>query len=189
MGAIEQRREQKRQAAVAIAIKALNCELEDLKAKLESDEELADLWLRGLAAAERARMQDKLRVFGAILAAGVNASRPQRMVVGAVLRVWEDLEAEHIEILMRCEAAALEAPVPLADGSAGRPGATPASLAQALPHLAEVMPILLSDLTRMTLIENTLANTWAGIGGEVLFVPTPLGAELLRVLRQTDASP
>jgi hypothetical protein len=180
---MEGRAAQKQQLATAMAIEALGKDVDWLKSKLTDDEELADLWLIGLNAARTAQMEEKLRLFASILAGAVDADHQQRLVANTLMRILEQLEREHIEVMVVIEQAGVESEAAEVDESVGSAGATLESLESRLPHLIAVMPVLTADLTRLSLIYNTLATTWAGIEGGAAFAPTKLGGELLKVLR------
>jgi hypothetical protein len=150
---LEKREDQKRQAVIALAVQAFGRDLAALQLRLENDVELADLWIRGLEAASKTRMKDKLRAFAAILAGSVKATQRQRTAASAIIRVLEEIEEEHLEILGCCEEAQhLPAPQ-LDDKTEGRPGASMAVLSGKLPHLGALVPILVSNLTSLSLIE------------------------------------
>ncbi|MDW5322876.1 hypothetical protein [Plantactinospora sp. KLBMP9567] len=183
MHVVEQRSDRKKQEVLALAVAALQEDADALKARLEDDDELAALWLRGLSAAQVARTSEKLKVFAAILAGAVDADHHQRMVANALFRVLEQLEQEHIEVMRLVEEAGAAATSKEPDGSNGRSGATLPWLQERLPHLTPVLPLLLATLTSLSLTRNAWENTWGGIEGRVAFVLTDLGSELLRVFR------
>lgn len=190
MDAVARRADQRAQVVIAMAVQAVRGDVAFLQQRLDDDDELAGLWARGLETARKTGLQTKLRVFAAILAGSVRATYQQRAAAGVVIRVLEDVDEEHIEIMHLCDTASRLPPPTLDDGTLGRSGATTASLSTALPHLDRLLPILIADLTALSLIENAWANTWAGLQADMTrYVPTALGHELLRVLRTAPTEP
>jgi hypothetical protein len=185
INAAERRSIERALAVIEEATRHLEGDLAALGKKLADDDELADLWLRGLSSAREAHTKEKLRCFAAILAGAVDADHTQRVVGNVIIRVLDDLEEEHVEVLDAIERATGEQPSRLKDGSEGKPGASSERLRQGLPHLAPITGMLLNSLSSMELIRNNYDQTWAGLQGTQAWILTDLGSRILAMLRSS----
>ncbi len=181
INAIERHDARKEEEVLALTIDILSTDISVLRSRLENDDELAALWTRGLRAATTAQAREKLQLFAAILAGTVDASRHQRLVASAVLRVLEQLGEEDVEVLSLIRQGEDNPPEGPQDPPNFR-GASQRWLEDHTGDLRQLLPICLGNLSRLTLIQNAWKGTYGETEGRVAWQLAPLGRELVEVI-------
>ncbi|MFJ6671730.1 hypothetical protein ACIQMJ_11535 [Actinosynnema sp. NPDC091369] len=183
MNAVEERKRQREAAVVQATIARLGIRVEELKAKLDSDDELADLWDRAMQAARSSRIKSKQFMCSAIMAGAVYADHNERLTANILIRLLDQLEEEHLQVMVATEKRTTFS---RADTKPEHHGADPEELIELLPHLAGPIHIVLSSLLSLNIIHNVWAITYHGLAGNKRYALTPTGEALCRVLRADE---
>jgi hypothetical protein len=183
---VEETKRQREMAVRQAVVEKLSMDIEELNAKLNNDEELAELWDRALTAARSARLERHKFAYTAIMVGAVYADHNDRMKANVLIRLLDQLEEEHLQVIAAIEKETRRNAPPLKDGTSGRPGADPNELKTLLPHLADVLDILLTSLLSLHIIRNVWDGTHGGVAGMRRYALTDTGKALTKILTEPD---
>ena len=124
---VEQREADRQMRFIYKTVRALGGDVELLKRVLSSDEDLAELWVRGLRASEDARTKDKIRLLAQVFVDASEGGRFRISSAHVVLSAVASLEEVHLEVLADIRQLA-DQPAPTEGKWAGVAGAQPEPL-------------------------------------------------------------
>jgi hypothetical protein len=178
---VEQREADRQTRFIYETVRALGGDVESLRQLVDSDEDLAELWIRGFRASEDARTRDKLRLLAQVWVDASQGGRPPISSAHVVLSAVASLEEIHLEVLADIRYLA-DQPPPTEGDFAGLVGAHPEALEQRSRHDPDVLRMVLNDLAGKHLIRNTLVGTFGGMEGMEMWALTDLGTAVGRLL-------
>jgi len=187
LNGVEARAQRRQIDMLTRAIETLGEDLSTFKQKLVDDEELADLWARGMAAARATRSREKLEAFAAILSGAVDADHNQRIAGNILLRILEAIEEDHLQLMIAIQREADKEPPADSEGKPELAGARVPDLEVALPHLRPLLGMLINSLVSLQLVRNVYENTWGGMEGRQVYAATDLGNRLLNALHTVES--
>jgi hypothetical protein len=179
---VEQREQERRMRYVEETLRALGGDVELLKRLLSSDEDLAELWVRGLRASEDARAKDKIRLLAQVFVDASEGGRSRISSAHVVLSAVASLEEVHLEVLADIRELA-DQPAPTEGKWAGVAGAQPEALEQRSRLEPDVLNMVLNDLAGKQLIRSNYLDVYGQAGpSSQARVLTPLGEIVGRFL-------
>lgn len=95
----EEVKRRRQASALQAAIAETRIDVQELKSKLDNDEDLAALWERALNAAQSAKAERHRYLYVAIMAGAVYSSDSDRLQAKVLLRLLEQLEEEHLRLI------------------------------------------------------------------------------------------
>ncbi|WP_436495588.1 hypothetical protein [Actinokineospora sp. HUAS TT18] len=182
LNGLERRKDNRAIETLEAVILGLNIEFSRVVQKLSDDEGLAELWQRAISAVRSSRLQSKRNAFAAIMQGAVEAKPQQRTVANVLIRLIDQLEEEHLELIEAISRLAKLPPELDPSGNEGKPGATVDRLQQDVPHLTLVLEILLSSLLSFNVISDSWKNTYGGLAGQSAYVLTNTGNAIMQTL-------
>ncbi|WP_112271247.1 hypothetical protein [Lentzea terrae] len=178
----EERKRRRETAMIQEVLKLLNEGVDQVKARLDSDDELAALWERALDAARSTRIERLRMIYAGIMAGAVYEDHNSRMQANVLVRVLDRLDEEHLQVIAAINIEAQKPPTMFEDGSPAPAGAQRHELDARLPHLSQVLDILLTSLLSDRIIEDALNNTWAAVRGDRRYTLSQIGQIVLEKL-------
>jgi hypothetical protein len=183
---VEQREQERRMRYVEETLRALGGDVELLKQLVTSDEDLAELWLRGLRASADARTKDKIRLLAQVFVDASQGGRSRISSAHVVLSAVANLEEVHLKVLADIRHLA-DQPAPTEGKYEGLAGAQAEAIEQQSKPAPDVLRMVLNDLAGKHLIRDTMVHTFGGDEGMEAWVLTDLGTLVGRLLTEVAA--
>jgi hypothetical protein len=178
----EQREQDRRVRYVEETVRALDGDVELLKRLLSSDEDLAELFLRGFRVSADARTKDKIRLLAQVFVDAIAGGRSRISSAHVVLSAAASLEEVHLQVLADIRQLA-DQPAPTEGKWAGVAGAQPETLEQRSRLDPDVLNMVLNDLAGKQLIRSNYLDVYGQAGpSSQARVLTPLGEIVSRIL-------
>lgn len=180
---IYQRRRSRARALLEETSAFAQTSLEELLIRLLENERRVDLLERALHSACTSTDPEKRRGLARALAGSVHDdTRVDESEL--LLGMLEKLEVVHIRVLH--ELARPHSGEGQLEGFETFGGVTSGFLAGQIPGLAPVADVLLTQLRAAGLIDNTIRQTYGGVGGKAMWGLTAAGERLLDLLMEED---
>lgn len=159
--------------------------IEELHARLGVDEDLLDIVIRGLDAAQTASFEEKVRLLAAVAAGCIEEDSPNRVLARVLFQVIEVVEREHIEVL---KVIRDWTPVPegLPQEEAMKLIPNTTNIAHKLPHMRPIVGVIVNSLASLRVIKDAAAGTWFGNAGNSRYAVDELGRHLLEYLDKQE---
>lgn len=178
---LQRRRQEK---ALQLLVDQHGIDLDELKAKLNSDEDLADIVMRGLDAARKASFSEKLDVLAAVMAGSAEEDSADRVFARVLFQVLEVVEREHIEVMLIIRDWPEVDPTLADDEEVKKNVANAQNIGDKAPHLKPVLGVIINSLESIRLIVDEAAGTWFGASGNKRYKIDELGIHLLAYLER-----